>query len=257
MFKQYRILHGSRIKDDRSGKPGSTIAIEKRLGWANCEWLESCNLIAGMLLGKEPRLCKWGIVEREVRIGGCHGHNRGGCHGHHRVDTFLLETAETLGRTFAGLVARSFSLWLGLGAVSGLSSLRRAAGVFPAQLSAETSATHVWSFGGPRNADQLLDRPRQGGVYAQVALLAACVDTQNAAIERAERIFPRLLALESVLASSDCPSEVREFSDRFLWFRTVPYRELMCLISEGHVEEAVLYSWRVHGSTHHEKGRSC
>ncbi len=210
MFLNYRILHGKRIKKDRSGDGGSSIAIETRLGWASCDWLDPCNDIVGMVIGENPKLRSWGVLEPQVPGGGgCFDRADGGCPDRATdcvVDTFLLETVETMARTFIGLAARSHTLW-------------------------------------------------QGGVYALVSLLADCDHTRQLTIERAQRTFPRILALETALMATDCPKELEEFANRFLWFRTTPYRELLCLISEGHIDEAVLYTWRIHGSTHHEKGR--
>jgi hypothetical protein len=121
------------------------------------------------------------------------------------VDEFLLETMETMSRTFCGLTARGLCLW-------------------------------------------------QGGVYTMVKLLSQDPGLVQEAVRRAQLLWPRILALETLLATRGCPAGVRAFADRFLWFDGVVYRELLCLLSEGHLEFARTYALRVHGSVHHEKG---
>jgi hypothetical protein len=122
-----------------------------------------------------------------------------------RVDEFLLETVETMSRTFCGLTARGLCLW-------------------------------------------------QGGVYTMVKLLSEDPGLVQEAVRRAELLWPRILALETLLATPGCPAGVRAFGARFLWLDGVAYRELLCLLSEGQLEFARTYALRVHGSVHHEKG---
>ena len=94
----------------------------------------------------------------------------------------------------------------------------------------------------------------QGGVYTMVKLLSEDPSQVQEAVQRAQLLWPRILALEALLATVGCPKGVRAFADRFLWFDGVVYRELLCLLSEGHLEFARTYALRVHGSVHHEKG---
>jgi hypothetical protein len=121
------------------------------------------------------------------------------------VDEFLLETVETMSRTFCGLTARGLCLW-------------------------------------------------QGGVYTMVKLLSEDPGLVQEAVRRAELLWPRILALDTLLATPGCPAGVRAFGARFLWLDGVVYRELLCLLSEGQLEFARTYALRVHGSVHHEKG---
>jgi hypothetical protein len=94
----------------------------------------------------------------------------------------------------------------------------------------------------------------QGGVYFMVTLLSDDPRVREGAVFRAQRLFPRMLALEKLLAAEDCPTAVVAFGRRYLWLQGTVYRELMCLLSEGHIDSARIYAWRIHGSVHHEKG---
>ncbi len=87
-----------------------------------------------------------------------------------------------------------------------------------------------------------------------VKLLSADPALQQEAVQRAQLLFPRMLALEALLSSADCSVDVRSFADRYLWTGGVVYRELLGLLSEGHIQHAKVNAWRIHGSVHHEKG---
>jgi hypothetical protein len=94
----------------------------------------------------------------------------------------------------------------------------------------------------------------QGGVYHMVMLLSDIESVRHRAVTRAQLLFPRMLALEQLLATPDCPQAVTDFGARYLWLHGTVYRELLGLLSEGHLDAARVYAWRVHGSVHHEKG---
>lgn len=227
LFQRFRLEHGLRIQEDRCGKGAIQVSIATRIGWASSTWLSVLNDMVGQLGGLSSGLRRWGVIKPMVLIpsaaapdplsaapalqsaapgpeSAAPGPSLAAV-GLLAVDDFLLQTAETMSRTFCGLTARALCLW-------------------------------------------------QGGVYNMVKLLSTDPVMQQEAVLRAQRLFPRILALEALLSSGDCPAGVRVFSDRYLWIGGVVYRELLGLLSEGQLEFAKQYAWRVHGSVHHEKG---
>ena len=206
LFALYRLEHGLRIQEDRSGKGAIAVSIATRLGWACSTWLNVLNDMVGLLNDHANSLQRWGIIlPAPVDPLAVAVDASAAAPGPAGVNDFLLQTAETMSRTFCGLTARALCRW-------------------------------------------------QGGVYAMVRLLSSDMGVQAGAVQRAQRLFPRILALEELLASADCPPGVRSFGDRYLWIDGVVYRELLGLLSEGHLEFAKIYARRIHGSVHHEKG---
>lgn len=215
-------------------KGSMQVSITTRIGWASSTWLGVLNDMVGQLGGISSRLLMWGVIKPVAMIpssaetapflavpgplsaspgpemaapvpeSAAHGPSVAAV-GPDGVDEFLLQTAETMSRTFCGLTARALCLW-------------------------------------------------QGGVYNMVKLLSEDPALQQEAIQRAQLLFPRILALEELMSSGQCPVGVKLFADRFLWIEGVAYRELLGMLSEGHVEFAKVYAWRIHGSVHHEKG---
>ena len=98
----------------------------------------------------------------------------------------------------------------------------------------------------------------QGGIYHLVLLCHPDEAWQDVAVQRAMMLWRRLLAFEEVLAngtgSDNDDSLVKLFASEFLWSHGTVYRELLCKVSEGRVDEARVYAWRVFGSVYHEKG---
>jgi hypothetical protein len=199
LFERFRIEHGTRIKADRGGASSIDLSISTRIAWACNQWLEPCNDIVRLLNGYSSSLYRWGVLKSAPVDAS------GAASGPVVVDQFLLETVETLARTFCGLTARGLSLW-------------------------------------------------QGGVYFMATLLSEDPRVREGAVFRAQRLFPRMLALEKLLAAPDCPAAATTFGARYLWLQGTVYRELMGLLSEGHIDAARVYAWRIHGSVHHEKG---
>jgi hypothetical protein len=201
LFERFRIEHGMRIKADRGGASSIDLSIATRIAWAGSRWLEPCNDIVRLLNGHSSSLYRWGVLKSAPVVA------EGAALGPVVVDQFLLESVETLARTFCGLTARGLSLW-------------------------------------------------QGGVYFMVTLLSDDPRVREGAVFRAQRLFPRMLALEKLLAGPDCSAAVTTFGARYLWLQGTVYRELMGLLSEGHIDAARIYAWRIHGSVHHEKGHN-
>jgi hypothetical protein len=96
----------------------------------------------------------------------------------------------------------------------------------------------------------------QGGVYNLVKLLSPDPLHRAEAAARAGRLFPRILALEQYVAGITPDPAVLEFENRFLWYHSVIYREMLGLLSEGDVAMATALAWRAHSSVYHEKGLS-
>jgi hypothetical protein len=215
LFAQYRLEHGQRIQQDRCGKGAIAVSIATRLGWASGDWIAVLNDTVGQFSSPRSRLRTWGVIKAPLRApepvaaapdaAAAAFDPLLAAQAPARVDEFLLQTLETMSRTFCGLITRGLCLW-------------------------------------------------QGGVYNMVKLLSEDLSIQAEAIRRAQLLFPRILALEKLLAATGCPAGVRAFANRFLWFDGVVYRELLCLLSEGHIEFAKTYARRVHGTVHHEKG---
>jgi hypothetical protein len=215
LFARYRLEHGLRIQQDRSGRGAIAVSITTRLGWATSDWIGVLNHMVGQFTGPDSSLRAWGVIKAPLRApepstaapdaAAAAVDPLSAAPGPARVDDFLLQTLETMSRTFCGLITRGLCLW-------------------------------------------------QGGVYNMVKLLSEDQAIQLEAIRRAQLLFPRILALEKLLAATGCPAPVRAFANRFLWFDGVVYRELLCLLSEGHIEFAKTYARRVHGTVHHEKG---
>jgi hypothetical protein len=215
LFARYRLEHGQRIQQDRGGQGAIAVGIATRLGWASGDWIGVLNDMVRQFSGPQGNLRAWGVIKAPLRAPELFTTAPDAAspavdpllaaQAPARVDEFLLQTLETMSRTFCGLITRGLCLW-------------------------------------------------QGGVYNMVKLLSEDLSIQSEAIRRAQLLFPRILALEKLLASTGCPKGVRAFANRFIWFDGVVYRELLCLLSEGHIEFAKTYARRVHGTVHHEKG---
>ncbi len=94
-----------------------------------------------------------------------------------------------------------------------------------------------------------------GGVYNLVKLCSPSTACRQEAIDRAAHLFPRLLALEQVMAKGNMTPELLAFESHFLWFHGTVYRELLGLVAEGRLDEATVYSWQLHSSVYHVKGQ--
>ena len=93
-----------------------------------------------------------------------------------------------------------------------------------------------------------------GGIYSMVKLCSLLPRQRDESISRGCALWDGLAVLEMMVAASEADPELLEFWHGFLWPKSVVYRELLVLLSEGRLEEAVAYAWRVHSSTPHEKG---
>ena len=102
-----------------------------------------------------------------------------------------------------------------------------------------------------------------GGCYGLVNVLSEDNILSTAAIDRAQRLWPRLLAFEQHMASMAADAADMEscgmqaFEDGLLWPTGVVWREMHGLLAERRVDEAMMYIWRVHSSKYHEKGPQC
>ena len=93
-----------------------------------------------------------------------------------------------------------------------------------------------------------------GGVYSMVKLCSMLPQQRDESISRGRALWKRLIVLEQMVAADQPDPELLELWHGFLWPQGVVYRELLVLLSEGRLQEAVSYAWRVHSSTPHEKG---
>ena len=93
-----------------------------------------------------------------------------------------------------------------------------------------------------------------GGVYGMVKLCSVVPQQRDESISRGSALWKRLVVLEEMVAADQPDPELLEFWHGFQWPRSVAYRELLVLLSEGRLDEAVAYAWRVHSATSHEKG---
>ena len=88
-----------------------------------------------------------------------------------------------------------------------------------------------------------------GGVYSMVKLCSPQPRERDGCIARGSALWKRLVILEQMFAADRPDTELLEFWHGFLWPKGVAYRELLVLLSEGRLEEAIAYSWRIHSST--------
>jgi hypothetical protein len=215
LFARYRLEHGLRIQRDRSGQGAIAVSIATRLGWACCDWIGVLNDMVGHFSGPEGSLRTWGVIKAPLRTPEAFTDAPDAAAV--AVDPLLAAEAPARVDEFLLLTLETMS--------------RTFCGLI-------TRGLCLW----------------QGGVYNMVKLLSEDPAIQLETIQRAQLLFPRILALEKLLAATGCPAPVRAFANRFLWFDGVVYRELLCLLSEGHIESAKTYARRVHGTVHHEKG---
>lgn len=106
MFRSYRCEHGGRIKGDRDGTSSMTASLDVRLGWATWSWLRPCTEVVTQLVGRATQLRAWGIVQQPAGAADPRGASPA-------IDDFLLKVSECLARNFCGLMARSYTLWMG------------------------------------------------------------------------------------------------------------------------------------------------
>ena len=187
MFKGYRLRHGKRIRLDMDGETSVEVALQLRLGWASQDWIEAMSEIRDQFLDA-ARMARWGVI------------NPAG-----EADQHLLATFEAMARTFWGLHARGFVLWL-------------------------------------------------GGPYVQVKLCSSDASKRLEAVGRARALWKRFRILEVLVSQEDVDPDLKDFWAGCFWPFNVPYRELLILISEGRLDEAVMSAWRIHSSVCHEKG---
>ena len=93
-----------------------------------------------------------------------------------------------------------------------------------------------------------------GGVYSMVKLCSLRPQQRDESIARGRALWDRLVILEQTVAADQADPDMLEFWHGFLWPKGVVYRELLVLLSEGRLEEAVRTAWRAHSSSAHEKG---
>ena len=99
-----------------------------------------------------------------------------------------------------------------------------------------------------------------GGVYHTALFCSSDEHLRLHAISRAQRLQPRVQALDDMLNSEtemqngcDRPGVV-EFGHKFFWRHGIVYRELLTLSADQRHNEAMEYSWSVHSGVSHEKG---
>ena len=99
-----------------------------------------------------------------------------------------------------------------------------------------------------------------GGVYNASLFCSGDEHLRLQAIDRAQRLQPRVQALDEMLISEaenqngcDRPGVV-DFGRKFFWRHGIVYRELLMLSADQRHEEAMEYSWTVHTGVSHEKG---
>lgn len=99
-----------------------------------------------------------------------------------------------------------------------------------------------------------------GGVYNTSLFCSDDEHLRLHAIDRAQRLQPRVQALDELLNaeaelqnSCDRPGVV-DFGHKFFWRHGIVYRELLMLSAYQRHDEAMWYSWSVHAGVSHEKG---
>ena len=93
-----------------------------------------------------------------------------------------------------------------------------------------------------------------GGVYNMVGLCSPDPVVRATAARRGSALWPRIAAMEHLLASEHADPEVHNFAQGFLWHQGTVYREMVQLLSEGREDDAAVYCWRIFSSVLHEKG---
>ena len=93
-----------------------------------------------------------------------------------------------------------------------------------------------------------------GGVYSMVKLLSSVPQQRDESIARACALWDGLVVLEQTVNEGQADPELLEFWHGFLWPKSTAYKEMLVLLSEGRLEEAVAYAWRMHSCSAHEKG---
>ena len=105
-----------------------------------------------------------------------------------------------------------------------------------------------------------------GGVYHTSLFCSSDEQLRLQAVDRAQRLQPRVQALDEMLCSEaeiqngcdrpdgcDRPGVV-DFGHKFFWRHGIVYRELLMLSAAQRHDEAMQYSWSVHAGVSHDKG---
>ena len=93
-----------------------------------------------------------------------------------------------------------------------------------------------------------------GGVYHCVLFCSTEQPARLGAIDRAQRLQPRVQSLEAELEQPNASEGIIAFGNKFFWRHGIIYRELLMLSTARRHDEAMQYSWGVHGGFSHEKG---
>ncbi len=120
LFARYRLEHGLRIQQDRSGKGAIAVSISTRLGWASSDWIGVLNDMVGQFSGPQSSLRAWGVIKAPLPApepfvvapdeAAAVVDPFLAAQGPARVDDLLLQTLETMSRTFCGLITRGLCL---------------------------------------------------------------------------------------------------------------------------------------------------
>ena len=224
LLQALRDLHAEQSRlDGCSGQTSITTAFQVRLGWARGSWMTLMEGAAAFLNGDRAWLQKVGALPDSGRaaMAECPQHGR-----HGLSNRGIAAMAERQDPPCTCQVDEFL-----LDAVEGI------ARVFFGLVARTWS---LWS----------------GGCYGLIKMLSERADEVAAILDRAQRLWPRLLAFEQEMAAGAgrTNSGMQAFEDGLLWPTGVAWREMHGLLAEGRVEEALVYIWRVHSGKYHDKG---